>query len=163
MKIGILSDTHNNISITEKALELFRASNVDLIIHAGDLTSPRMLGLFKDFPCKFVLGNSDIDIESLNTECGKLGFGCIGNCCTFKADGKNFMVFHGDDVPMFRTAVASGSYDYVIKGHTHFFENYISNKTRVINPGSLYGSDEFTIAILDTETDRVERILIEED
>ena len=29
------------------------------------------------------------------------------------------------------------------------------------NPGALYGADEFTVAILDVETGRVERILVE--
>ena len=76
---------------------------------------------------------------------------------------KKIIIFHGYNVPMFREAVASGEYNYIIKGHTHFFENYTSNNTRIINPGSLYGSDKFSIAILDTETDRVEMIRIEED
>jgi len=70
-------------------------------------------------------------------------------------------VFHGNDVPQFRAAMASGEYDYVIKGHTHMFENYVAGTTRVINPGALYGADVFTIAILDPETGKVERIPID--
>jgi len=71
-------------------------------------------------------------------------------------------VFHGHDVPMYREAVASGKYNYIIKGHTHNFENYISNGCRIINPGAVYGHDESSIAILDVEADKVEKINLEE-
>lgn len=161
MKIGIISDTHNNIELTEKAIQIFRRNRVDLVVHAGDITSSKMLRLFREFRCRFVLGNGDIDDEALNTEAAKLGFGTIESSSTFEAGGKKIIVFHGNDVPQFRAAMASGEYDYVIKGHTHMFENYLSGKTRVINPGALYGADVFTVAILDPETGRVERIMIE--
>ncbi len=164
MIIGILSDTHNDIEMTEKALEVFRERGVEFVIHGGDLTSPRMLRLFEGFQCRFVLGNGDLDVEFLNEESGKFGFGEIDYYCNFELDGKSFMVFHGNDIPLFREAVASGKYDYIIKGHTHFFENYVSNRARIINPGALYGTeDEFSVAILDTETDKVELIRVERD
>lgn len=163
MKIGILSDTHNNIKLTEKAIKIFTEKEIKMLIHAGDLTSPKMLPLFEGFNCTFVLGNGDIDVEELNKKSIKLGFGKIQEFCIFEIEGKKIIVFHGYNVPLFREAVSSGEYDYIIKGHTHFFENYTSNNTRIINPGSLYGSDEFSIAILDTETDRVEMIRVEEE
>ncbi len=163
MKIGILSDTHNNIELTRKAVALFKERGVEMIIHAGDLTSPRMLELFKDIPSRIVLGNGDIDVEDINSEAQRLGFGEIEYCSSFDVDGKKFIVFHGNNVPLFREAVASGTYDYIIKGHTHFFENYISNNTRIINPGSLYGADEFSIALLDTDSDTVEYIRVTEE
>jgi uncharacterized protein len=163
MKIGIISDTHNDIELTQKAINIFGEKKVDLIVHAGDITSPKMLALFRDFKCKFVLGNGDIDVEDLNAESKKLGFDRIEKSITFAADGKNIIAFHGNDIPLFRKAVASGEHDYVIKGHTHIFENYLTGKTRVINPGSLYGADEFSVAILHTESGRVERVRIEAD
>jgi uncharacterized protein len=163
MKIGIVSDTHNNIELTRTAVEIFRENNVELIVHAGDLTSPRMLELFNGFPCKIVLGNGDIDVEEISSTCREMGFGDIRDTTIFKAGEKRIIVFHGDNVKMFRDAVFSGEYDYIIKGHTHYFENYISNKTRIINPGSLYGTDEFSIAILDTDEDKVTRIKVEEE
>jgi len=163
MKIGIISDTHNDIAMTEKALDAFRERGIKMLLHAGDLTSPRMISLFRDFKCRFVLGNGDLDVEYLNLECEKNNFDCMADKCCFEIEGKRFIVFHGNNVPMFREAVASGEYDYIIKGHTHFFENYTSNKSRIINPGSLYKADEFSVAILDTEKDKVEMIRIEED
>ncbi|HON77232.1 MAG TPA: YfcE family phosphodiesterase [Spirochaetota bacterium] len=163
MLIGIIADTHNEIEMTEKALNVLRTRNVEVLIHAGDLTSPRMLELFKDFKCRFVLGNSDIDAEFINMKSEQLGFGRVDTSSSFEVDGKKFFIFHGNDVPLFRKIVALGEYDYIIKGHTHFFEDYVSNTTRIINPGTLYGNDEHTIALLDTEKDKVEKIKISED
>ncbi|HNR88975.1 MAG TPA: YfcE family phosphodiesterase [Spirochaetota bacterium] len=163
MKIGIISDTHNNIEITLKAVAVFKERSVEMVLHGGDLTSPKMMEFFKSLSCdcRFVLGNSDIDSDLLNDRAQRLGFGCVEDTCDITVGGKRILVFHGDNVPLFRKAVASGEYDYIIKGHTHFFENYVSNNTRVINPGSLFGDDEHTVAVLDTETDRVEKIRIE--
>ena len=163
MVIGIIADTHNDIEMTEKAIDYLRTRNVDMILHAGDITSPRLLDLFRGINCRFVLGNSDIDADLLNTKAAELGFGTVDQFCDFVTGGKRFLVFHGNDVPKFREAVASGVYDYIIKGHTHIFENYVSNNTRIINPGTLYGADELTVAILDTEHDRVEKVRINED
>jgi hypothetical protein len=163
MKIGIISDTHNNLGLVRKAIEVFKSKNVDLVVHAGDLTSPKVLELFGQFKCRFVLGNGDIDVEAINVKSGELGFGGVCEYCELEADGKKIFVFHGNDVPLFRQIVASGEYHYIIKGHTHFFENYISNSTRVINPGTLYGSEEYTVAVLDTALDKVEKIRIMEE
>jgi len=161
MKIGLISDTHNDIEMIEHAIEVFKERNVDMVIHAGDLTSASLIPLFKDINCKFVLGNCDIDVDQINSVASECGFGCVESYCEFTADDKKFIVFHGNDVPLFRKAVSSGKYDYIIKGHTHMFENYTSDKTRVINPGSLYRGEEHTVAILDTGKDKVEKIRIE--
>ncbi|MDR3237678.1 MAG: YfcE family phosphodiesterase [Spirochaetia bacterium] len=161
MLIGIMSDTHNNIERTNKALGIFRMRGVGMVLHTGDIMSYAMLALFSGFKARFVLGNEDRDAGALNRESERLGFGPIERQLVFDLAGKKFIMFHGTDVPLFRESVASGKYDYIIKGHTHFFENYISNKSRIINPGALHRAYEFTVAILDTETDNVEMISIE--
>jgi len=161
MLIGILSDTHNNVERTLSAIKSFKERGIGMILHVGDITSGDMLSLFSGFNAKFVLGNEDKDQEELNSESLRLGFGLVEYRIVFEVDGKKFIMFHGSDVPFFRECVASGKYDYIIKGHTHFFENYVSNKSRVINPGALHRAYEFTVATLDTETDNVEMIVIE--
>ncbi|HNX24307.1 MAG TPA: metallophosphoesterase family protein [Spirochaetota bacterium] len=163
MLIGIFSDTHNDIEEMQKAISIFREKNVKILIHAGDITSPRMLEYLKDFDCYVVLGNGDlIDSEDINLKAASLGMRPVEDKIEFECGGKNFLVFHGHNVPMYREAVASGKYNYIIKGHTHHFENYISNGCRIINPGAVYGHDESSIAILDTDADKVEKIDLEE-
>jgi len=163
MKIGILSATHNNLPITRKVVEIFKNSKIDLLIHTGDLTSPAMLKEFEGLECKFVLGKADIEIENLNIESMKLGFGRIDESCSFCIDEKDFFVFHGSDVGTFRDMIRSGKYDYIIKGHPYSYEDYTSNSSRVINPGALYNPDEMSVAILNTSSDKVERIKISEE
>jgi putative phosphoesterase len=163
MLIGLLSDTHNDIEATKRAIAIFQSRGIKTIIHAGDITSPRMLQYLKDFECYIVLGNGDlIDSEEIDVKANELGMKSVDLKSEFELAGKKFFVFHGHDVPMYREAVASEKYNYIIKGHTHNFENYISNGCRIINPGAVYGHDESSIAILDVEADKVEKIDLEE-
>ncbi len=161
MIIGLISDTHNDVELTKKAIDIFKSWNVEFVIHSGDLTSPKIIELFQDLKCKFVLGNCDIDIELINEKSTKCGFGIVEQSCDIKIGEKHFLIIHGNEVPIFREAVASGKYDYIIKGHTHCFENYVSNNVRIINPGSLFGTEEHSIVILQTDDDNVEKIIID--
>jgi len=110
-----------------------------------------------------VLGNGDlIDADEIKAKAASLGLNPVEEMIEFTLGGKNFVIFHGNNVPMYRSALASGKYDYLIKGHTHYFENYVSNDCRIINPGAVYGHDESSVVILDIEADRVERISLDE-
>ena len=160
MKIGLISDTHDNIDATKKACRIFKEKKIDILIHAGDFTSPEIVDLFKDFNCKLVMGNADVDVEKLNKECEKIGLDCLSESCEMTVGDKKLLVLHGNVVPAFRHAVASGKYNYIIKGHTHSFEDYIRGDVRIINPGSLNNITENTIAVLDTETDELEKIIL---
>lgn len=160
MKIGLISDTHDNLEFTKKACSVFKNKKVDIIIHAGDFTSPDIIKLFSEFKCRFVFGNADGDVEGINEECRNSGIDCPGESCEIDAGGKKILALHGYNVPLFREAVASGKYAYIIKGHTHYFEDYVRNNARVINPGSLFRADEYSIAILDTDTDELEKIIL---
>ncbi|HOP63008.1 MAG TPA: YfcE family phosphodiesterase [Spirochaetota bacterium] len=163
MLLGILSDTHNDIDSFEKALGILKERGVKTLVHAGDITSPRMLEYLVEFDCYIVLGNGDeIDRDVINWKASVLGLRPVEDKIEFDFGGKKFLVFHGNDVPMYREAVASGKYDYIIKGHTHYFENYVSNTSRIINPGAVYRHDEASIVILDVESDKVEKIDLEE-
>lgn len=39
MKIGLISDTHDNIQIIQNAISLFNDKHVSFVIHAGDSKS----------------------------------------------------------------------------------------------------------------------------
>ena len=38
MRIGVVSDTHNNLKNTRRIVELFNEAEVDRVIHTGDIT-----------------------------------------------------------------------------------------------------------------------------
>ena len=120
MLIGLMSDTHNDVEMTRKALDVFRERDVSMVLHAGDLTSPRMLTLFEGLEVRLVLGNGDLDEDVINSESERLGFGPVGKTCVFTAGERVFQMFHGNNVPAFRHAIASAKYDYIIKGHTQY-------------------------------------------
>ncbi|MBI2647490.1 metallophosphoesterase family protein, partial [Candidatus Woesearchaeota archaeon] len=49
----------------------------------------------------------------------------------------------------------SNKYDYVLTGHTHIKRDEKIGKTRIINPGALFGIHPYTIALLDVEKDKL--------
>ncbi len=46
MKIGIISDTHDDIDNTNKAIDIFQKNDVKAVIHAGDIISPPVITEF---------------------------------------------------------------------------------------------------------------------
>jgi putative phosphoesterase len=48
MKIGLISDTHDNVENIRKAIKEFNDRNVDLVLHAGDFASPIAVESFAD-------------------------------------------------------------------------------------------------------------------
>ncbi len=144
-----MSDTHNNVEPTRKALDLFRSHGIVTILHAGDLEDPIMLEYFQDFNLYLARGNTDYLHAEINRKLSEMGKKPMRIFHEMELDGKNFLLTHGDDAIFFRQAVASGAYHYIIKGHTHFTEDYVRNNIRVLNPGALFRADEFTVGILD--------------
>ena len=66
MKIGIISDTHDDIHNVQNAIEIFREEKVDWIIHVGDFIFPGVIDEFKKLKDELplsrmigVLGNND--------------------------------------------------------------------------------------------------------
>ncbi len=164
MKIGIISDTHNDIEMTRRAIDAFQERGITTLIHAGDLVSPDMVSLFSDFKVRFILGNNDSDHEGIANACRCYGNEAAGRCCEFELEGKQFFVCHGDDAKRYNEAVESGRYDYVIHGHTHHYSLKRRRNTLVINPGAAMSDvhSEFkeSCVVLDVATGEVERILL---
>ena len=62
MKIGVVSDTHNNLKNCQKIVELFNEALVDRVIHTGDITQAKTLEVLSNLraPMWGVFGNNDI-------------------------------------------------------------------------------------------------------
>ena len=76
MRIGIVSDTHNNLKNVKKVIELFNNSKVEKVIHTGDITQPKVLAQFKDLQARLygVFGNNDQERAGLEQEIKARGF-----------------------------------------------------------------------------------------
>ena len=150
MKVGILSDTHDNLDNIRKAVDIFRNENISLLVHAGDFVAPFTLAVYRQLDCKFIgiFGNNDGDILQLN----RRSEGRIHTAPhQFTYAGKTFIATHYPDAV---DAMASApGVDVVIYGHTHYPEIKTVGETLLINPGECGGwsSGVPTVAVLDTD------------
>ena len=161
MKIGLISDIHDNIQNTENAIMSFKDKNVEIVIHAGDIVSPETVELFDGMRLIVVLGNNDLEVRELTSAFDKLGRQLKGEFCEIEQDKLIFAVYHGTDSRRKESLIQCGKYDVVICGHTHRAQNRKVGKTLIINPGTAngwffgYGA---TAAIFDTLTRELEFI-----
>lgn len=156
--VGILSDSHDNMTAIHKAVEIFNQRKVDLVIHAGDLVAPFTARALKKLNCSLIiiLGNNDGEILGLN----KVFEGQI-----FQAphqtmiNEKKILILH--DPIILDELQHNSNFDVIIYGHLHKAD-IRKGKPLIINPGEcggwLYGKS--TIAIWNVETDDVELIQI---
>ena len=159
MKIGILSDTHNEREMLKKAVVIFESLNVHHLIHCGDVTNPALLDELSGFIVYCVYGNSDLDRYSLKSKLEQLGQNNrIDSFLDLELGGKRIFVIHGDLKHKITEAINNGLYDFVFHGHTHKVEDEWVGSTRVVNPGALGGryTGNRSIAVLDTIENKLE-------
>ncbi len=159
MRIGVLSDSHDNLTTLRRAVEVFLKGGVEAIIHAGDFCSPFTLPEFKPLADKglkmfAVFGNNDGD-RALLVKRG-------GDFCSF-ADGarslalggRKIVVMHYPDLS--QDLFALGTYDLVIYGHDHKVRVEGGMK-KLLNPGTSSGylAEASTVAFVDTDNMNVE-------
>lgn len=164
MKIGILSDTHNERIMLKKAVGLFMSLDIRHLIHCGDLTNPALLDELSGFTVYYVYGNSDLDRYGIKIKLEQVGQdNRMDYSLDFELGGKRFFVIHGDMKNKLIDAINSATYDFVLHGHTHNIKDEWVGSTRVVNPGALGGRycSKRTIAVLETSKDTVEWFYLE--
>lgn len=161
MRIALLSDTHGRTDALAVALDMLRPRNPDHYIHCGDVGEEGVLDLLAGLPAvTFVWGNNDWDVRELEKYAATLGLNCAGRFADLTLAGKRIAVIHGDDPTHKRRLLESQQYDYLLQGHTHVYNDVRVDRTRVINPGALHRAQHKTVALLDTDADKLERILV---
>lgn len=155
MKIGLISDTHDNIQNIQNAISLFSNRHVNFVIHAGDIVSPKAVEAFAGVKLIGVLGNNDLDVGGLNNAFDKIGGQLKGEFCELEQDDLTFAIYHGTNSRKNESIIQSGKYDVVVYGHTHRIQNKKIGKTLVVNPGTAKGwffGYRATAAVFDTKT-----------
>ncbi len=149
MLIGVMADSHDNMHMLKKAVDLFNERGVALVLHAGDYIAPFTAREFRRLKCRLVgvFGNNDGEKFGLakNFE----GFGELHEGVhQLELDGKMVAITHSPEIA--ETLAERGAYDVVIYGHTHRAE-IREAKSLVINPGECGGWLEgtSTVALLD--------------
>ena len=162
MLVGILSDTHNNLPAMAAAMAALGQKGVQYYIHCGDVGSTRILDYLAGERAAFVWGNCDYDRVGLRNYAGTLGVTCLEAFGELELGGKRFAVLHGDDHRLKARVLAEQKHDYLLQGHTHMQADEKTGRTRLINPGALHRAREKTVAVLDTESDKLEYLRIDE-
>ena len=175
MIIGIISDTHDYLVGLRKAIKIFKQHKIELLIHCGDWVSPFTLEFFDrelgewDIPVKSVIGNNPGDLKRTLLANAKMKHPIEWPAhVTLEMDleGKEAVVYHGDDRMLLDALVNCQKYDLVLTGHTHQPRNEKIGKTLVVNPGSTAGvregkiTDKNSVAIYDTEKNEAEIVNI---
>jgi len=132
--IGILSDSHDNLTRVRQAVRLFNDAGCTLVIHAGDFVAPFTVDELRNLraPVKAVFGNCDGEKAGLARAfqgIGEIGDGPLA----FGHAGLRFAVVHLDSSAA--TQAASGQFDLVIFGHTHRPLVESRDGVLLINPG----------------------------
>ncbi len=155
MRIGIVSDTHNDQNQIQRVLSILRQRQITTVLHAGDVTSARILRLFRGMDMWIARGNMDHDPGLVATSCELFGVGRFRETHTLTLAGHDLAMIHNGESPAARDLVRSKKYSYLIHGHSHHRRDERIMSTRVINPGAI-GNTRWrrpSFAILDLVTD----------
>ena len=166
-RIGIVSDSHDNLPAVEAALKELKKRGVECLVHAGDIIAPFTLRKFLDSGVEFygVFGNNDGELLVLSKIARESGALLAHQPLMVEIEGLRAVVLHGaggmEETEKLVTALAeSGRFDVVIYGHTHEIDVRNVSGCIVVNPGEVCGylSGKRTVVILETESKKVEII-----
>lgn len=162
MKIGIISDIHDNLANLDKFLEFARINNLAEIICLGDVTDEetiRHLALNFKGRINLIRGNMDIYEAEILKELNNVNY--LGRYGSFLAEGSRVGLIHEPD---FYNELLKGQKDfnYIFYGHTH--KPWVEKKAGAImaNPGTLGGVfQKACFAVWDTESGNLELKILE--
>ena len=136
MKIGIISDTHDNCNNLTEILRILKKEGIETIIHLGDIVSPFCVDRLNVKMVYAVFGNNDGDKLLLQSRFQKKGYIIKKGPYDIEIDSVKFAIMHEPfELDAF---IKSQLYDVVCYGHTHELE-IREGKPLVINPGEAGG------------------------
>jgi len=159
--IGILADSHDNLTALRRAVRLFNDAKCSLVIHAGDFVAPFAARELRDLACpvKGVFGNCDGEKPGILK--AFQGMGEVAKApFVFEHEGIRFLVSHLD-APVEgylkrRRKTGKQPFDVLVFGHTHKAEVRTDRGVVVVNPGEAGGwlRGKSTAALLRTGTEK---------
>lgn len=152
MKIGIMADSHDNLPLIARAVDLFNHEKVELVLHAGDFVSPFTATLFQNLKPRLVavFGNNDGDRPALIRRFAGTGE-LYEDYRELELGGRKIVLMHQ---PKFLEVLAAVSkYDLVVYGHTHEVD-VRKGPPLVVNPGECGGwlTGAATVVIVELAT-----------
>ena len=158
MHLGVMSDSHDNVPMVHRAVEIFNQRGVDLVAHAGDFVAPFAVAPLADLNCRVVavFGNNDGERVGLAKRF-EAGIGEVHpNLAPAELGGRRIAAVH---YPELGEPIARGdAYDLVIYGHTHRIDVRSVGDCLLLNPGEVgaWLTGRATVAVVDMDTLEVE-------
>ena len=155
MRLGLISDTHDNVPMIKEAIRCLNGFDVSLVLHAGDYISPFTAKPYSELKAKMigVLGNNCAEREKLREVYAAVGKEIVGNFAEIEAGNRRIALLHGHEDALLRSLLAHGHYDVVVHGHDHKAKVERRGSTLIVNPGEVCGyvSGRSSFGILDTD------------
>ncbi|MFM8354066.1 MAG: YfcE family phosphodiesterase [Gammaproteobacteria bacterium] len=138
MRIGIVSDTHNNLRNVTRIVELFNAAGVERVIHTGDITQAKTLEVFAhlEAPLYGVFGNNDQERDTLVPAILRNGFIFQEPPFELVWHERRIIVVHD---PLEFDGHLGQHHEVALHGHTHRYRHERLNGSLVFNPGECAG------------------------
>ena len=161
MKIGVVSDTHNNLKSIETIIHLFNDRELEYVIHTGDIANSHSLERFSKLNSKLigVYGNNDRCEVGIKEVAIKYKFSFQNPPSKFKLQNREIAIFHEPEhIDQFLSE--NRRVDIVIHGHTHRYRNEMKNGILYFNPGESAGmlKGKNAIGIVDLVNLKAKRI-----
>ena len=133
MKIGVISDTHLH-EVTAQLVRIYEEhfSDVDMILHAGDLVSMDIVDFLSQKPLYVVQGN--MDSQTIKDRFAEKE--------VIQVNGFRLGLIHGWGSPFGiekRIRPEFGEVQAIVYGHSHRSANHRSGDVLFFNPGSASG------------------------
>lgn len=160
MRVGLISDTHDNTDRTERALSILEQQEASVLVHAGDLVSGELVPLFDGWRVWLARGNVDRPRsirEAIEAHQADIAYDVKHEVQAGKA---TIGVIHGDDAGRLEGMINSGAFELVVHGHSHTFRDERIGATRVVNPGAVHRAKTPSVCVWDVEEDALERLEI---
>lgn len=147
MRIGVVSDTHNNLKNVRRIVELFNDANVACVVHTGDITQAKTIDAFAGLntPLFGVFGNNDQgELHELEATVRKHGFHFVQPPLALTWAERRIVVVHD---PEELAMIAEDEFDVILHGHTHRQIIEYREDRLTFNPGESAGIMEGSNAI----------------
>jgi putative phosphoesterase len=157
VRIGVVSDTHNQLRNVRRIVEPFNAARVDRVVHTGDITQAKTLEVFAGLEAELVgvFGNNDVERDSLEAAARAGGIRLAEPPLSIEWHERRLLVVHD---PYYVTDENLATHDVVLHGHTHRPVHERRQGALVFNPGECAGmlAGHNTVGVLALDSLEVE-------
>ncbi len=138
MRIGVVSDTHDNVRNVAQIVTVLNDARVERVVHTGDITRGSTLELLSqvDAPVFGVYGNNDVLRDELDAAAADLGITLAEPPFEALWKGREILIVHD---PREVDAALRVEHELVLHGHNHRRIHDQREERLIFNPGECAG------------------------